>query len=80
MDRAINRVAPGSAYPAQAVPKANQRRESDKAKQFENELDRNPDETEPADTNENEEHETKPTLHISPLAEGDPGNLLDLTA
>ena len=80
MDGGINRVAPGSAYPTQAVPKANQRRESNNAKQFESELDRSSDETELAGPHENEERDANRNLHISPLAEGDPGNLLDLTA
>lgn len=80
MDSGVNRVAPGSAYSAQAVPKANERRESENAKQFEQELGRKADETEPLETNENEVHDTNLTLHISPLADGDPGNLLDLTA
>ncbi len=80
MDRGINRVAPGIAYPARAVPKAKERRESEDPNQFERELSASGDQ-DTTDREPNTEHaESNLELHISPPADDEPGNILDLTA
>lgn len=80
MVEGIHRVAVSGALPAGAIPKAKERRESDSGKQFERELERKSETPELAEKNEPEQHPPKPSLHVAPLSEGEPGNLLDLTA
>ena len=80
MDRSISRVAPGSAYPARAVPKPKERRESEDPKQFERELNASQDQSESDRESKMEHTDSNLELHVSPRAEGEPGNNLDLTA
>ena len=78
MDEGIQRVGLGGSYPGGLVPKAKPRRE-DAGQEFERELNQNSSNNE-SETEQSSAENPAPDLHISPLADGDPGSLLDLTA
>ena len=78
MDKGIQRVELGGSYPGGLVPKAKPRREG-AGQEFERELKQKPSDKEP-DTDQSTDEKPAPDLHISPLADGEPGSLLDLTA
>ncbi|MFT5284432.1 MAG: hypothetical protein ACI8TQ_000588 [Planctomycetota bacterium] len=78
MDKAIQRVELGGSYPGGLVPKAKPRREG-AGQEFERELKQKASDKESQPDQESEDT-TASDLHISPLADGDPGSLLDLTA
>ena len=78
MDKGIQRVEFGGSYPGGLVPKAKPRREG-AGEEFERELKQQPSKTE-SETEPSSDEKLAPDLHISPLADGDPGSLLDLTA
>ena len=80
MDSRINRVGSIGAVPARPVPPSDSRKQSREGSDFQSELVKQHDEDEQQTTELHEEQSDRKDRHISPLADGDPGSTLDLTA